>query len=163
MTEAPHPSDPQEYKGWVKELKRKWEAGVIPNPQTVAIIITNDRSEVLLQLRDDNPQITFANHWTLPGGVVNPGENHEDAACRELLEETGLRSNLSHWKMYKRKSDVMFVIEQHVYFGNTGKNVNEMVLGEGQALEFFGKENLGSLQIGYDFDELLDEFFEHFK
>jgi hypothetical protein len=38
-----------------------------------------------------------------------------------------------------------------------------MVLGEGQALEFFGKENLGSLQIGYDFDELLDEFFEHFK
>ena len=163
MAEVPHPTDPQEYKQWVKELKRKWKAGVIPDPQTVAIIITNDRNEVLLQLRDDNPQIAFANHWTLPGGVVNPGENHEEAACRELLEETGLRSSLVHWKMYRRNSGNKFVIEQHVYFGKTEKKVNEMVLGEGQALEFFGEEKLGSLLIGYDFDKLFGEFFDHFK
>ena len=43
------------------------------------------------------------------------------------------------------------------------KKVNEMVLGEGQALEFFGEEKLGSLLIGYDFDKLLGEFFDHFK
>ncbi len=163
MAEAPHPTDPHEYKEWVKELKRKWEAGGIPDPQTVAIIITNNRNEVLLQLRDDNLQITFANHWTLPGGVVNPGETHEEAACRELFEETGLRSSLSHWKMYRRNSDEKFLIEQHVYFCKPEKNVNEMDLGEGQALEFFGEEKLGSLLIGYDFDKLLDEFFDRFK
>jgi hypothetical protein len=38
-----------------------------------------------------------------------------------------------------------------------------MILGEGQALKFFGKEEIGSLPIGYDFDKLLDEFFDLIK
>ena len=163
MTETSHPTDPQEFQEWVKELQRKWKAGLIPDPQTVAIIITNTRNEVLLQLRDNNPNISFANHWTLPGGVVDPGEHHKDAAKRELLEETGLQSTLSHWKMYKREVKNYPTIEQHVYIGKTQQEANEMVLGEGQALKFFGKEENSSLPIGYDFDKLLDEFFDHFR
>jgi len=163
MTETPHPTDPQEYQEWVKELKSKWEDVLIPNPQTVAIIITNDKDEVLLQLRDDHPKISFANHWTLPGGVVDPGEEHEEAARRELFEETGLQESLLRWKMYKRISNDDFVIEQHIYIGKTQQEANKMFLGEGQALKFFCKEELGSLPIGYDFDKLLNEFFEFKK
>jgi 8-oxo-dGTP diphosphatase len=29
--------------------------------------------------------------WTLPKGKLDPGETHEQAAVREVLEETGLR------------------------------------------------------------------------
>lgn len=29
--------------------------------------------------------------WTAPGGGLNPGESHQDAAKRELVEEVGLR------------------------------------------------------------------------
>ena len=60
--------------------------------------------------------------------------------------------------MYKRKSN-KFIIEQHVYVGKTEKEPYEMILGEGQALKFFSREELGSVPIGYDFDKLLDEFF----
>lgn len=27
--------------------------------------------------------------WATPGGGLDPGESYEDAACREMLEETG--------------------------------------------------------------------------
>jgi 8-oxo-dGTP diphosphatase len=163
MTEK-HPTNPQEYKEWVRKLERDWLAGLIPNPQTVAIIVLNEKNEVLLQLRDDNPNVSFANFWTLPGGVVDPNEVPDSAARRELFEETGLQTQLSHWKVFdKKQPNFKPIIEQHVYTGITHYKISEMVVGEGQGLQFFGKEKLQELSIAFDFDTLLDEFFEQVK
>ena len=160
----PHPNDPLAYQEWVNQLEQKWQAGLIPDPQAVAIIVLNDQGEVLLQLRDSDPNIAFANFWTLPGGVVAANETTEEAARRELLEETGLSSDLAHWKFYRRESkNRKFLIEQHIYTCQTQQDISEMVLGEGQALQFFKQEELPGLSIAYGFDELLNEFFEHSK
>ena len=32
----------------------------------------------------------FAGHWSLPGGVVEPGQTLAESAAREVLEETGV-------------------------------------------------------------------------
>jgi 8-oxo-dGTP pyrophosphatase MutT (NUDIX family) len=74
MTEMLSPSDPQEFKKWVDEAEQKWLAGLIPNPQVASAIITNSRGEVLFLLRDNNPNISFPNSWSLPGGVVEFNE-----------------------------------------------------------------------------------------
>lgn len=49
-----------------------------------AVIVMNDRNEILLQLRSDT------NDWGIPGGGLELGDSFEEAAIRELQEETGL-------------------------------------------------------------------------
>jgi 8-oxo-dGTP pyrophosphatase MutT (NUDIX family) len=47
-------------------------------------VVLDDQGRVLLQRRSDNGR------WTLPGGIVEPGEQPADAAVREIYEETGV-------------------------------------------------------------------------
>lgn len=60
-----------------------------PPNLTVDCVVFDDRDRLLL-IRRRNPP--FAGQFALPGGFVDYGETTEAAACRELLEETGLKA-----------------------------------------------------------------------
>ena len=51
-------------------------------------IVYNDRGEILLEKRADN------GWWGLPGGHIDVGESVEQAAVREIWEETGIRARV---------------------------------------------------------------------
>ncbi len=50
----------------------------------VAVVVRDDEGKFLLERRSD------CGWWGLPGGRVEPGESVEQAAIREVHEETGL-------------------------------------------------------------------------
>jgi len=51
---------------------------------SVVCILILDEKALLIQRRD-------LPVWVLPGGGIDPGETPEEAACREMEEETGLQ------------------------------------------------------------------------
>jgi len=68
---------------YLKNLREK--AGYIPILVCGAsVVLANERGEILLHRRRDNGCRAF------PGGAVDIGKRVEDAARREILEETGL-------------------------------------------------------------------------
>ncbi len=58
-----------------------------PVKSTVGAIILSEQNQILLALRNHEP---FFDHWCLPGGHIDFGEDPLTAVKREILEETGL-------------------------------------------------------------------------
>jgi 8-oxo-dGTP diphosphatase len=58
-----------------------------PDPKVAVAVVIWDNERVLLVQRKYDPQ---RGYWTLPSGYVDAGEDPQEAARRECLEETGL-------------------------------------------------------------------------
>ena len=74
-------------------------------------VFTDDHKLLVIQERHHKRR-----HYKLPGGALHPGEHIVDAVCREVEEETGIRTEFlslvcfRHWHGYRHgKSDIYFV------------------------------------------------------
>ncbi|MEO1662068.1 MAG: NUDIX domain-containing protein [Pseudomonadota bacterium] len=75
-------------KSYVTDLRSV--LGTRPLILVGATVIVWCDSRVLMQLRSDNQR------WSFPGGMMEPGESVEDAATRELFEETRIDVDRLH-------------------------------------------------------------------
>lgn len=58
----------------------------------IAVVVNEEGEHLLLRRRPDDR--SYPNKIVFPGGKVDPGETVEEAACRELNEETGLKKKI---------------------------------------------------------------------
>lgn len=75
-----------------------------------SVIVEDGKGRVLLQKRSDN------HCWGYAGGSVELDEDVEDAAKRELLEETGLTANSLDFLKDAAKPACGFFLKQHAGF-----------------------------------------------
>jgi 8-oxo-dGTP diphosphatase len=121
----------------------------------VGLFIIKD-NRILLQLRDDKPEIPFPNCWSTFGGAVEEGETPLYALKRELKEELdydvieptfiGIKEYHGYLIANFYVMDEKFEVEQHP-------------VQEGQRGAFFTREELKNIPFAFNIKEVAEELF----
>ena len=120
-----------------------------------SIIFINQRQEVLLFLRDDNPAIPYPNTWDLPGGHVEPDETPQQCIVREMMEEMELDLTFFH----HFSTTEFFDRIEYVYWKRADLNIADIRLHEGQYLKWFTHEQIKKTPLAHGFNQIIDNFF----
>jgi len=123
-----------------------------PVRRVAGVLLVDGAGRILMQHRDAHAPIS-PNEWGMPGGGIEPGEEPEQAALRELLEETGLHPDgplALFWQgRFPSTMHPGRFNEWYVYCGPTRASQRDVVLGEGQAMVFTAPEDIPTLALSY--------------
>lgn len=135
---------------------------------SAGVILVDRQGRVLMQLRDDDPKIMFPGHWGLTGGAAHPDETPEQAARREVQEETGVAlERFEPFRAYyfsesgagKKSATTRTDYELYLFHAPCETSAEEMVCGEGRGLRFFAPAEMRELDIAYNHRDVLSDFF----
>jgi 8-oxo-dGTP pyrophosphatase MutT (NUDIX family) len=136
----------------------------ISAPYKVGVgVIEIDRwGRLLLQLRDaDLPPERYPDAWSMPGGILEPGEAPDAGALREFEEETGqLLEDLKFFRLYRRDPDLPTSLTDlfHIYYVDADLDEDLLEVNEGQAFKYWAPNELAALNIPPHARRILDDF-----
>lgn len=147
---------------YINQLRSKVGNTVLLLP-CVAAVILDGQNRILLQEKADEP-------WSLPAGMIEPGESPGEAVAREIEEETGLivkpekvlgifGGDTFRYK-YPNGDLVEYtlLLMRCAVLSDTGLIVDT----ETKSLEYFEKHLMPELALPYPKEVLFDELSETF-
>ena len=115
--------------------------------EIAAVILENERGEILLYLRDNKPTIPFPHHWDLFGGHLEEGETPEQALEREVKEELDMDlKDYAFFRQYQCLEGDAYPNVKHVFTAKIDKAISELTLLEGERLQFFSRDEIPSIK-----------------
>ncbi len=133
-----------------------------------SIVLVDPRGWVLLQERDEHPVID-PGCWGFVGGHVDPGEEPDAAAYRELAEETGIRvepPGLELWQEYSIYHAAYESFDDvRIYTAATSVTDSDVVVGEGRQIVFVDPAAVDQLPLTASASRILPEFLasDHYR
>lgn len=133
-----------------------------PDREGVCVIALDRWGRFLLQLRDaDLPPERYPDQWSIPGGILEPGEAPDRGAIREFEEETGLLlQGLRLFHVFRRSVDLpeSAVTLQHCYFADPDIDEGAIDVREGQDFRYFAPDQLAGIPIPPHARTILERF-----
>jgi len=126
-----------------------------PVKATVGAIIEKD-GNILMELRNNEP---FKNHWCIPGGHIDFGEQVETAVTREVKEETGLTADTySFFNYYTEYYPEMDWHAVALVFSVTVSGKEKMQESEVKELRWFSYDEVLSLSLAFEHERILTDY-----
>jgi len=129
------------------------------NRPQCGLLIENSEGKVLLQLRDDNPQIPYPGCWGTFGGQIEGEETPEEGIKREIWEE--LEYDLSHPEYFGNFPFEGYNIYMYRIV-DRNLTLDNITVREGQKGGFFSLEEIRHVDCAANCREIVTAYFTIF-
>jgi 8-oxo-dGTP diphosphatase len=123
------------------------------------LLIENKEGKVLLQLRDNKPDIPYPNCWGTFGGQIEEKESPEEAIEREIMEE--LEYKLSNPEYFGNFPFDGYNIYMYRIIDHDLK-LDKLTVKEGQKGKFFSLEDIRNANFAANCREIVIAYFKMF-
>ncbi len=137
---------------------------VKPPNAVVSVVIHDHLGRVLLQQRDEKPNLAYSGFWTLFGGSLEHEETPEVGLYRELDEELALHAEdfiqpPQFWYAY---TCAVRDKTNHIFTAHLERNIEKITLFEGQKADWFTPETALNLELAFAQSIVLQQFYAHY-